>query len=52
MFWTLIILSLFVFICAFFLVRRMYTSKPKKSEETSQTLDEGMGETAEADGGE
>jgi len=49
--WTLIIIALIVFICVFFLVRRIYTCKPDKSEQTSQTPDDTQ-ETAEAGGDE
>jgi len=50
--WTLIIIALIVFICVFFLVRRIYTCKPDKSEQTSQTPADDTQETAEAGGDE
>lgn len=48
---TLIIIALVVFICVFLLVRRIYTCKSDKSEQTSQTPADDTQETAEAETG-
>lgn len=48
--WVVIILILSV--SAFLLVRRVYTSRGKKGEETVQSPDEGTNEAGEADADE
>ena len=52
MLWKFIIFGLIVFVCASFLVRRLYTNKAEKSEREPQGLDVYSEASDEADEGQ